>query len=142
MGWGMDYRLPWRTLDADRVQAAAEAVAASIPGVQLKTVTGAAGVTCYFGVPLPIARTFEMTPSDLDRKVAEVGSLGVADPPWVEVNFVDDDEWPPGSGSYCTFSFDTADSGNGLCTGAAMEITARLGRHFGVPGKASWEAYT
>ena len=38
------------------------------------------------------------------------------------------------------FAFDTGDSGNGLCTGAVQAIAERIGRHFGVRGRASWEA--
>ena len=52
----------------------------------------------------------------------------------------DDEEWPPGSGSFCHFEFDTVYSGNRLCVGAACEIAERFGRHLGVRGRASWEA--
>jgi hypothetical protein len=145
MSWGVIYRLPWRDLDAAQVEAAARAVAATLPGALLEVtpradLTGRV-ITCYFGLPLPLARSLEPTPADLDRKVASTGPLGVADPPWVQIDFVaDDEEWPPGSGSFCRFAFDTADSGNRLCTGAAQEIAQRFGRHFGVRGRASWEA--
>lgn len=141
----MIYRLPWRDLDAAQVEAAARSVATTLPGALLEVrprndLTGRV-ITCYYGLPLPLARGLELTPADLDRKVAAAGPLGVADPPWVEINFVADDrEWRPGSGSFCYFEFDTAGSGNGLCTGAAYEIAERFGRHFGVQGRASWEA--
>jgi hypothetical protein len=141
----MIYRLPWRTLDAGRIEAAAREVAASLPGVLLdvsvRADLKAHVVTCYFGVPLALARQLEPTPTDLDEKVASAGPLGVADPPWVQIDFVDnEEEWPPGSGSFCYFDFDTACSGNGLCVGAACEIAERFARHFGVRGRASWEA--
>lgn len=145
MSWGVIYRLPWRDLDAARVEAAARAVAETLPGSLLDVkpradLTGRV-ITCYFGLALPLARALEPTPADLDRKVTSAGPLGVADPPWVQVDFVaDDEEWVPGSGSFCRFEFDTADSGNGLCTGAVAEIAERFGRHFGVRGRASWEA--
>lgn len=145
MSWGMIYRLPWCALDAGRIEAAARAVAASLPGAALEVQPRAdlqgRLVTCYFGLPLPLARKLETLPADFEGTVAAAGPLGVAEPVWVQIDFVaDDEERPRGSGSFCRFEFDTAASGNGLCTGAACAIAERLGRHFGVRGRASWEA--
>ncbi len=145
MSWGVIYRLPWAELDMAQIEAVARAVVATLPGARLDVkprsdLTGRV-VSCYFGLPLSLARMLESTPADLDREAALAGPLGIADPPWVQIDFVaDDEEWPAGSGSYCRFAFDTGDSGNGLCTGAVQEIAERFGRHFGVRGRASWEA--
>ena len=142
MSWGMSYQLPWRNLDFVQVEAAAREVAMTLPGVLLELDAETdfpEKITCYFGIPLSLAREMELTPSDLDEKIASAGELGIADPPWVQIDFVaEDEDWPQGSGAYCRFEFDTSDSGNGLCTGAVCEIAARFGRHFGVQGQSSW----
>jgi hypothetical protein len=143
MSWGFIYRLPWHELDTGRIEEAARAVAASLPGTLLKIAPRPhfpGAISCYFGVPVSLARRLEPSATDLDEKIASAGPLGIADPPWVQIDFVaSDEERPPGSGFVCYFEFDTSRSGNGLCSGAACEIAERLGRHFGVSGRPSWE---
>jgi hypothetical protein len=135
MSWGMIYRLPGRELPVERIEEAVRCVIATLPDVQFKTTLRT------YPTGRDVLCELELLPTDLDAKVASIGSSNIADPLWVQIDFVADaEEWPPGSGSHCRFEFDTARSGNSLATGAVQEIAARLGRYFGVPGRASWEA--
>ncbi len=122
MSWGVIYRLPWAELDTARIQAAARAVVATLPGALLDVkprsdLTGRV-VSCYFGLPLSLARMLEPTPADLDREVASAGPLGIADPPWVQIDFVaDDEEWPAGSGRTAGSRSTRATPGTGCVPG-------------------------
>ena len=78
MSWGWVYRLKWRELDRDQIEAAARVVTASLPGSSVE-VTARGGwadwIDCYFRLSLALARALEPSPDDLERRALQWSQL-------------------------------------------------------------------
>jgi hypothetical protein len=136
----MRYKLPWQQLEPVQIEAAARAAAASIPGAEIEALASAELVTCYFTMGIAEARELDRTwGGGFDERLARAAEQP-PDKVAIQVDFWHrqaDPDW--GLEEYCEFEFDTGRSGNWLCCNAALEITERLARHFGVEGQPSWE---
>jgi hypothetical protein len=131
MSWALRYKLPWSSFQPDQVRAAVAEVLRRLPQVRADVKCGPDSAVCYFEVPLADAREWDVG-GTFDRDLAEAG-LDPSGAAWVEVCFWHLEPEPRWGleGSY-EFFFDTAHSGNGLCSGAAIKITDALGQFFGV----------
>jgi len=114
MSWGMRDKLSCQRLDPVQIEAAARAVTASIPGLELEISSGKDWATCYFTMGVTEARKLDSTlGSDFDKRLAEVGEepqekITIQIDFWHHAADPDLDQE-----AYCEFEYDTGRSAIG-----------------------------
>jgi hypothetical protein len=140
MSWSNRYRLSWDSLDRQQIEAVVQVVVKAFPVVEPDIkYSSEEHVTCYFGIPNVEAQRWEQGEIrfsgdfQIDSKQACNGLGDKLDSVWIEVRF---DYFPAmpqhDMEAECSFSFDTAHSGNGMYTGIAIAITECMATYFGV----------